>query len=347
MVAADVKVNGFKIGVDQWTFHHLGHLSAIEILELLRAHGLEGYQFGDARQISRTLDPGEVREVREHALAHGMYIEGGVQCFNPHQPGQGALEDGDGDLRLGTRRHLEALANVVLESRAVRCVMGMPCNRTTPVPWPQQIADTISVTRALVPILRDLDLKLAFETHAEATSDELLQMIEAIGSDVVGICLDTGNFPMTLEDPLAAVRRVARYAIATHLKDGVVIFAEDGLVYQARPCGQGAIPMHAILEEILHSSPDLRTLSLEDHDGLFPIRIFRDEFVSTFGDQPAVEFAHVIRMARECEQRVASGALPSPEALEAVPWVDQALLRLEQSARYVREQVAAAASVAH
>jgi hypothetical protein len=42
---------------------------------------------------------------------------------------------------------------------------------------------------------------------------------------------------------------------------------------------------------------------------------------------------------------VASGALPSPEAFEAVPWVDQALPRLEQSARYVREQVPAAASI--
>lgn len=340
MVAAEIKINGFKIGVDQWTFHHLGHFSGIEILDLLRAHGLEGYQFGDARQISRTLDRGEIREVREHALAHGMYIEGGVPCFNPHQAGQAALEDGDGDLLLGIRRHLEALADVVVESRAVRCVMGKPCNRTLPVPWPQQIADTVSVARKLVPILRGLDLKLAFETHAEATSTELLQMIEAIGSDVVGICLDTGNFPMTLEDPLAAVERVARYAIATHLKDGVVVFAEDGLVYQARPSGQGVIPIQAILEELTRANPDLRTLSLEDHDGLFWIRIFNDEFVSTFANHPPVEFAHVIRMARECEQHVARGTLPSLEALEAVPWEKQALPRLEQSARYIREQLA-------
>ncbi len=340
VVAADATVNGYKIGVDQWTFHHLGHLSGVEILELLLAHGLEGYQFGDARQISRTLDRGEVREVREHAIAHGMYIEGGVPCFNPHQPGPAALEGGDGDLQLGIRRHLEALADVVVESRAVRCVMGKPCNRTLPVPWPQQIADTVSVARQLTPILRDLDLKLAFETHAEATSTELLRMIEAIGSDVVGICLDTGNFPMTLEDPVAAVQRVAPYAIATHLKDGLVVFVEDGLVYQARPSGQGIIPMQAILQELVRANPDLRTLSLEDHDGLFRIRIFDDEFVSTFANQPIREFAHVIRMARECEQCVAGGTLPSLEALEAVPWVEQALPRLEQSARYIRQQVA-------
>ncbi len=345
MVVADVKARPFKVGVDQWTFHHLGHLSAIDILELLRAHGLEGYQFGDARQISRTLDAGEIREVREHALAYGMYLEGGVPCFNPHQPGQSALEDGDGDLRLGIRRHLEALASVVVESRAVRCIMGMPCNRTSPVPWPQQIADTIVVLRDLAPVLRDLDLKLAFETHAEATSDELLQMIDAIGTDVIGICLDTGNFPMTLEDPLPAVRRVAPFAIATHLKDGVVTFAEDGLVYQARPCGEGVIPMQTILEELVSASPTLRTLSIEDHDGLFPIRIFRDEFVASFSDVRPMEFARVIRLARECDQRIAAGTLPSLQALEAIPWVDQALPRLENSARYVRQQVAAGATV--
>ena len=124
-------------------------------------------------------------------------------------------------------------------------------------------------------------------------------MIEAIGTDVMGICLDTGNFPMTLEDPLSAVRRVAPYAVATHLKDGVVTFAEDGLVYQARPCGEGLIPMRAILEELVHASPGLRTLSVEDHDGLFPIRIFRDEFVASFSDLRPVEFADVIRLARE------------------------------------------------
>jgi sugar phosphate isomerase/epimerase len=195
------------------------------------------------------------------------------------------------------------------------------------------------VMRSLAPILHDLDLQLAFETHAEATSQELLQMIDAVGSDVVGICLDTGNFPMTLEDPLAAVRRVARYAIATHLKDGVVMFADDGLVYQARPCGQGAIPMSAILDELVRSNPELRTLSVEDHDALFPVRIFHDDFVSTFDDQPIAEFAHVIRLARECERLVASGSVPSPDALEAIPWAEQALPRLEQSAHYVREQV--------
>lgn len=326
-----------RIGLDQYTLYHLSDRSGIELLELVRAHGLDGMQFGDVHQLSRTLDRGEIREAHEFARDHNLYLEGGIPCLNPHKPGQSLLRDGDGDLKVGLRRQLEAIAVAVAGTRAVRCFVGGPGDRHRgAAPWSQQVADTISVARDLAPLLRNLDLKLAFETHADATTHDLIRVVTELGQDVAGICLDTGNLVITLEDPLPAVRRAAPYTIATHVKDGVVTFGENGLVFHARPCGQGVIPLAEIVRELYHHNPDL-TLSIEDHDRLFQIPIFHDDYLATFPNLDPVELAHVVRVACSCEREIAAGKLASPAAIEATPWAERALQALDESAAYLQD----------
>src|SRR5260370_19548118 len=49
------------------------------------------------------------------------------------------------------------------------------------VPWDRQLSDTTEVLRRLAPVARDLGIRLALETHLDATSFQLLRLIEAIG----------------------------------------------------------------------------------------------------------------------------------------------------------------------
>jgi sugar phosphate isomerase/epimerase len=117
-----------------------------------------------------------------------------------------------------------------------------------------------------------------------------------------------------------------------------VVFADDGLVFNARPCGEGMVPLGAILQEVAKFHPDV-LLSIEDHGRLFPIPIFVDDFLQTFDQLTSTDLAHIIRLARQCEQRIAAGELPSPAEAEAVPWPDRANDRLRRGARYLQETV--------
>jgi len=329
-----------RVGVDQYTLKHLDGVRGIALLDLVRAHGLDGCQFRDPHEVSPALDPVELREVHAHARAHGMYLEVGISCPNPHAPGPVALRDGDGDLRAGLRRQLEAIAAVAVGTRSVRCFVGSRGARhRSPVPWTRQIEDTIALVRDLAPVLRDLTLKLAFENHTEATTFELVRVVNALGSDVAGITLDTGNIPITVEDPLLALRRATPYTIATHLKDGIVVFADDGLVYNPRACGDGVVPIPEILRTLGATSPDL-TVSIEDHGGLYEIPIFRDEFLATLTDLEPREMGRVVRLARDCERRIAAGTLDSLAAAERTPWEERVFPRLDRAAAYVRAVVA-------
>lgn len=87
-------------------------------------------------------------------------------------------------------------------------------------------ADFTTHREALLPLLHraaryagDRDVVLALENHIDFTSAEIVDVVEAVGSEHLGICLDTGNQLRMLEDPLEANRRMAPYAKACHVKD--------------------------------------------------------------------------------------------------------------------------------
>lgn len=62
-------------------------------------------------------------------------------------------------------------------------------------------------------------VKLADENHIDFNADEMVQLIEAVGSPSFGINFDTGNFMRVLDDPIAGMRKLAKYTLATHVKD--------------------------------------------------------------------------------------------------------------------------------
>ena len=82
------------------------------------------------------------------------------------------------------------------------------------------------------------------------------------------------------------------------------------------------------------------TVSIEDHGGLYEIPIFRDEFLATLTDLEPREMGRVVRLARDCERRIAAGTLDSLAAAERTPWEERVLPRLNRIAAYVRAVVA-------
>jgi sugar phosphate isomerase/epimerase len=326
-----------RVGLDEWSIRHVD-MPAVEKLSLVERLGFQGIQFLNASRVSAALDHGEIRELAGEAERRGIYVEMGIPGLNPLRPSPDLLRVGDGDVLAGLEAFLRAAA--VTGCTAIRTFVGPPCDRFAgpPARWKGQLQAATGFAVALAPLARELGVRLAFETHADATTRELLQLIGEVGEDVAGICLDTGNLPVTLEDPLAAVKRVAPYVACTHLKDCVVFPTDHGVGVQSRPLGRGMLPLRQILRAICEST-SLAQLTVEDHDGIFEAPLPSDADAASLSGAERDELVALIVAGHECRWRCEVGDLVWPHLSDAVPWEEQAEDRLRISASFAKAAV--------
>jgi sugar phosphate isomerase/epimerase len=324
-----------RLGLDEYTLYHL-EKTPYDTFAIVERLGLEGVQFVSPRSISPTLDEGEIREVVAEARKRNLFVEVGIPGLNPRKPAPLALEVGLGDFQRGIERLLRLAA--LLGPLPVRTFVGGPADRhPRATGWFDALRDATDFARSLAPLVRDLGLRLAFELHADTTSFELVRVVEEVGQDAAGICLDTGNLSIVLEEAVAATRRVAHCVITTHLKDCVVFVGERGLVTQSRAWGSGILPLREILAVLAPVNPDLN-LCIEDHDRYFPTDVFcAPGWQTLYPDVQVEELVRLFDQAHGCERRFREGDLASPATLEAIPWSVQAESRLRRGAAHVRQ----------
>ncbi len=96
-----------------------------------------------------------------------------------------------------------------------------------------------------IKIAEDNGIKMAVENHIDFTADEMVELIEAVGSPNFGINFDTGNFLRLLDDPVKGMEKLAKYTFAVHLKDLQVNNKEaaptDWFFFSGVPVGDGLI----------------------------------------------------------------------------------------------------------
>ena len=313
--------------------------SGVETLRFAHAEGLDGAFFRRPMAFSETLDPGALREGRQLADELGLYLELGVGRVNPYvfdkNPDLAAL--GDGDYRRGFERVVHAC--VEMGCRDLWCVTGTYTDRFDgKAPWPEQLRATADFLTSLLPMLRDLGVRLCLETHEEITLPEVLRLVE-VDPECLGLCLDTGNVLVRAEDPAAWAKRLAPHVRLTHVKDAVLLFDEHGLTRQVRACGEGVLDWPTILAALAEHRPEL-DLSIEDHRGAIGPRIFDPTWRAGHPELTAAGVADVVRLAWLSAERLRRGEVPSPEAADATPWEEQELPRLRRAAAHLRAVVA-------
>jgi sugar phosphate isomerase/epimerase len=197
------------------------------------------------------------------------------------------------------------------------------------------LADSTALLQRLAPVLRDCASRINLETHGDVTTFELLRMIEAVGDDVLGVCLDTANVPLHGEHPVAAAHRVAPFTHLLHCKDLILSFADEGLRRQTLPPGRGLIDWPALVGELVRYSPDI-CLTIEDHKWIFDAAIYTPQWRESQRDVTRDEVLDVVAMAWEGERRIRAGLLPSPEEAEKVPYGEQMEERLKSGVEHFR-----------
>ena len=195
------------------------------------------------------MDPSHWIELRAMANDLGLHLETGGGAVLPRS-GEEMAAKADG-LRIQIRR-AKALGSPV-----VRCLFAGNRAALPPGPIAQHIETMVKLLRRVRSQALDAGLKLAVEVHKDLQAWEFKMFLDEVGTDFVGIYLDTGNPVFVLEHPLQTVETLGPYAVTLHLRDSVVYEHPRGVAVHWVPLGEGVVDFHAIMAKARQLCPDV------------------------------------------------------------------------------------------
>jgi len=316
-----------KVGLDALTLKAVS-LDPLELLELTKAHGLEGLHF--SARLLEGRDDDYLDKLAAEAQAHGLYLELAGAGVNPGQSGRTVAE------MVEEWKPLFPLARR-LNAPFLNTCFGLLKERTFSAPTlAEQIEMTIEVLRELSVMAADFDVMITMELHVDLTSLELVRVIEAVDSAHVRANLDTANALGLLEDPVDAARALAPYVHTTHFKDTCVYPTEEGYNWQGgAPLGRGLVDLPAVVEILYRANPNVH-LNIEDSGGFIPIPMYDEAFLESFTDLTPTRMARFVRHLWRGEQQIRAGLHPRPEEGKDMDWATVIPARLQYNVDYAR-----------
>ncbi|MGN6359432.1 MAG: sugar phosphate isomerase/epimerase family protein [Thermomicrobiales bacterium] len=330
-----------RLGIDTFSLRWQGW-DAFQLLDYAASLGLENVHFSERGNLA-SLDEGYLRALKRHADDLSLTIELGMLSFDKHarlfNPALGTGEQQLMDM---------ARAASVVGSPIVRCVLGSAEDRLGPVRFADHLAECARTLQAAAPVARDLRIKFAVENHGgvDLLARELRALIEAVGPEIVGACLDTGNPIYGGEDPMLSAEVLAPYILSTHVRDSRVWAVTDGALVQWAPVGQGDVDLRRILAILAAQAPNV-PVDLEIITGLPPKHLnYLDpasDYWRLYPDMPAADFVRFIALAQRgqpapLEQVILPPgrmSLPARELGEQLK--AQQRRHFEESVRYCRD----------
>ncbi len=223
--------------------------STLSGLERLHELGLDGVQL-NWRHIG-SIDRNRLPELRNLIEELGLYVEFDTPFF--------VLE------------HIKDMLHVcsILGSKVLRVHVSPPDQLSGTVlqdyvsgQLSKDLADAHTLIRKVLPLCAEFGVHIAVENHEYETAADVTRMVKMVGSEWVGMLVDTGNSMMVWEDPAEAVRAMAPYALTSHFKDHLVVMAGDEPQVAGVPLGKGSIDCAECLRILDEESP-LERINIE------------------------------------------------------------------------------------
>jgi sugar phosphate isomerase/epimerase len=306
----------------------------VKTLVALADLGFEGILVRTLDEAFPTLDPGAIAEFAAEAEVRGMFVQAGIGKVNPYMTAElpRVRDLGNGSYLAGMERMIAICAEQGW-TEAWSATGGYKHDLPAPycfdrfrtdVDWSEQLAATAGFLQRLAPALREHGVRINLETHEEITTFEILRLIEQVGDDVLGVCLDPANLPVRGELVSDAVRRVASYVHLTHLRDALLVRTERGLARFLAPVGRGLIDWPDLLGQVLEAQPDL-DLVIEGIGGSRAEMALQAEdpaWRSAHPDMTDADVAALRAQADAYDALVAIGQAPSLAELRSSPPAD-------------------------
>ncbi len=196
-------------------------MTAHALLERAISLGVRVVQYCD----NLPLGQGDVQTLCTRAAEAGVCCEVGTRGTSP--------------------AHLHAM--LTFARRMGSSIVRMITDTADDHPTADEIVRRIS---EVMPAYEGAGVALAIENHDRFTAQALVHMLKCIGSDHIGICLDTANSFAALEGPEVVVNTLAPWTLNLHVKDFVVLRSPHqlGFVIEGRAAGQGQLDLPWVLD---------------------------------------------------------------------------------------------------
>lgn len=210
-------------------------LSTFELLDKIIDLGLDGVHLDDG--VLEYFEEPFLNDVKAAAKERGLYLE---YNFSLDLGGRG----------IGRQHDLEEAIFIAHALGSDIVKMSMDIVRPRPVAASrfhplvlEQITGVVDTLKSALPSAADAGVRIAVENHCDAFSEEILWLLNAVDSPLVGACIDTMNAMHVMEDPMAAIRQLAPRAFTNHFRDGRIVFKRDGFKLTGTPVGEGDLDM--------------------------------------------------------------------------------------------------------
>ena len=201
-------------------------LSLIEAFEASREFGVDLFQICDYAPLE-SMDAVELADAAAAARDLHLTIELGTKGIEPER----------------LTRFLELAA--IFDAGLVRSMLYGPTTRPS-------LAEAEEWLTAALPAFEASGVTLALETYEQVATTDLVALVERVGSDRLGVCLDPANVVARLEPPRTAVEVAAPVVKNIHVKD--FAFARQpgwvGFTYSGAPMGTGLHDYPHLLETV-------------------------------------------------------------------------------------------------
>ena len=211
-------------------------MTAFEVLDIANKHGLKLVQYADNMPLDR-LSAEDHKALKARADGYGMALELGTQCFNAEQLAR-YIPIGE---RIGSK-----ILRVALDAE----------DAFVPVP------ELAAQLKELLVDARKAGMRIAIENHFNYPSPRMVELLDAVSDDSLGVCLDVANSICAGEWPMTTVRMLAPYTINLHLKDYEITPDPYGVGFRIHgtPLGEGRAEISEILDCLSHCPDDMSVI---------------------------------------------------------------------------------------
>jgi len=279
-----------KLGIDLFSLR-TQKWTPIRYLDYCAERHVRVVHFSEIRFIG-SLEPENLRNVREHAEKLGIEVEIGMRSICPTST---MFDKSQGTAEQQLTRMIEAAT--IVGSPIVRAVLGSAEDRKQGA-IEAHIEDTVRVLKSVRPLATDKNIKIAIENHAgDMQARELKSLIEGAGRDFVGVCLDSGNPLWTIEDPHLTLEVLHPYVLTSHVRDSAVWNVSQGTAVTWVQMGRGNVDIASYVKKYAELCPG-KAISLESillGPRIFPYR--EASFWDAYRKTPAWEFTRYLEIA--------------------------------------------------
>jgi 3-oxoisoapionate decarboxylase len=229
-------------------------MSTFDLFDEAVRLGLDGLHLDDG--VLETLEASYLKEVNAAARQHGLYLE---YNFSMDMGGMGIGIQHDLDEAITTAANLGA--DIVKVSMDLVRPRPVSASRFHPEVM-AQMKSFASRLKASAPQAGAAGIRIAVENHCDSFSEEILWLLDRVGSPVVGACIDTVNALMVMEDPMQAIANLAPRAFTNHFRDDRIELQRYGFKLTGAAVGEGDIDMKGAYE-IFKTKSAMRRINIE------------------------------------------------------------------------------------